>query len=210
LQDRVQSYRKMNVKGFRWISASNNFGPQGLYLYMLSQLMWNPDLDLAKELDLYYENYYGPAAKPMKAYHETWMDAFEQSDIGGGQLGGGINSGGRGMHMICTPALMAKLGEYIQEAEQLVKGDKLYERRFRGTWIGYEFSRRVSELLAAKAEDGVLTETGRGGYYLKSAKAAEKWEDLKRWIAQVNQGDAHFGIKIEDGQPQDAALIYMV
>src|SRR5690606_22867423 len=83
-------------------------------------------------------------------------------------------------------------------------------RRFRGTWIGYEFSRRVSELLAAKAEDGVLTETGRGGYYLKSAKAAEKWEDLKRWIAQVNQGDAHFGIKIEDGQPQDAALIYMV
>src|SRR5690606_27500752 len=191
------------------ISASNNYGPQGLYLYILSQLLWNPDLDLDAELELYYQNFYGPAAEPMKAYHEAWMRAFEESNIGDGQMGGGITSGGRGMHMVCTPALIAELGEHLRQAEALVADDPLYQRRLRGTWTGYEFSRRVSELLTAKGEDGVLTETGRGGYYLKSDKAGEAWNDLLAWLTTVNGDDVHYAFLVEDGWPQDAAVRYM-
>ncbi len=185
--DRVRSYRALGVRGLYW-EAVISWGPQGLDYYMTAKLAWNPDLDVDRELDLYYRNYYGPAAEPMGAYHERLMDALAEANYP-------VQSGGRGMHLLFTPALVRELGECMDQARALVEGQPLYERRLKGVWAGYEFGRRVSEILVLKKQHGVLVDTpgweGQGSYY-QSAEADEAYRDLIRWMRAVNAEDAVF------------------
>jgi hypothetical protein len=198
LQKNIQAYEKMGMEGIDWPGEAN-WGPQMLLLYFKAQLQWNPDLDVAKELDLFYKNYYGPAAAPMKAYYETWMNAFENSTIGSG-MDGGVSSGGRGMHVLCSPGLMEKLGKDIQTAQKRVQGNNLYERRLKGAALGYEVCRRVGDILAIKLADGTpTTRPGRTSKYLKSPKAAQAWEAFTKWLAESNQGDINFHLRVDDG-----------
>ncbi len=41
-----------------------------LMMYVNMKLLWDPDLDLVALLNEYYKNWYGPAEKEMKAFHE--------------------------------------------------------------------------------------------------------------------------------------------
>ena len=101
------------------------------------------------------------------------------------------------MHLIFTPALVNELRVYIRSAQRLVKDQPLYERRLRGVALGYEFARRVSEILVLKKKTGVLTEKpgtdGRGSYY-KSEEARKAYGDLVRWVRSVNTEDFIFDI----------------
>ncbi len=179
--DRLRSYRTLGVKGLYW-EAVMSWGPQGLDYYMTARLAWNPDLDVDRELQLYYRNYYGPAAEPMAAYHERWMDALAQAEYP-------VHSGGRGMHLVCTPALIAELGEYMDQARALVAGQPLYERRLGGVWAGYEFARRISEILTLRKRHGVPVDRpgweGRA-WYLRSTEAEDAYRELIRWMRGVN------------------------
>jgi hypothetical protein len=168
---------------------------------MCVRLMWNPDLDVQRELDLYYANYSGPAVRPMKAYHEALFRAFEKAPYP-------IWSGGHGMHLLFTPALVKELGGFMTEAQTLVRGQPLYERRLNGVWAGYEFARRVSEILVLKKKHGVAVtktdrlgnlapevprpEFGGAGNYLHSVEAEKAYRDLIRWVRSVNTKDHVF------------------
>lgn len=198
LQDRMQTYRKLGFEGIQYPQQPRR-GPQLLHLYFTAQLLWNPDLDVEKELNRFYTNYYGPAASPMKKYHERWIQAFENLEVGEG-LNSGISSGARGMHILCTPTLMKELGSYIDEAQNLVKGDALYEHRLKGTWAGYEFSRRVSEILSLKFEYGVEEPNPyvKSKTILVTPKAQEAWENLKQWAEDVNKEDLTFAVTLLD------------
>ena len=205
IADRWRTYRKLGIKGIA-NEGETSWGPQGLDRYMCVRLMWNPDMDVDKELDLYYKNYYGPAAEPMKAYHEALFKAFENTPYP-------IWSGGHGMHMLFTPALVKKLGKYMNEAQELVKGKPLYEKRLHGVWAGYEFARRVSEILVLKKNSGVpVSSTDRvgdlapeiarptfsgAGNYLQSDQAEKAYGDLIRWMRSVNK-DEHIFYMIQD------------
>ncbi len=182
--DRMRNYRTLGIKGM-YNESVVSWGPQGLDYYMVARLMWNPDLDVDEELDLYYKNYYGPAETPMKAYHERLMNALQTAKRG-------VTSGGRGMHLIFTPVLVKELGDYMSEAQASVKGQPLYERRLYGVWAGYEFSRRISEMLTLKKNTGVLTDAGNAGSYYKSAEAEDAYRDLVRWMRSVSSDDAVF------------------
>lgn len=212
LQDRVQSYRKLGIEGFEW-PGEPNFGPQLLLLYFKAKLQWDPDLDVDKELALFYRNYYGPAAAPMKAYHEKWMAAFEQSQLGSG-LSAGVSSGGRGIHLLCTPALLEELGQSIEEAKTLAKGKQPYEQRLRGSIAGYELSRRVGEILSLKLREGrevalpPLPDMPERTY-LESAKANAAWEALKQWMLEANAKELTFEVANKEGEPSSVALRYM-
>lgn len=208
LQDRAQTYRDMNVEGMIW-PAQPNWGPQLLLIYLKLQLQWNPDLDLDKELDLYYSNYFGPAAAPMKAYYERWMNAFETSQIGTG-LQGGIASGGRGMHVLNTPKLIDELGNYIEQAQKAVQGNALYERRLRGEVAGYEFARRVSEIVSLKVKHGKpVTKPGASASYLQTPLAEQKWEELLQWMKSTNEKELTFDIKVNGDKVSAVGLTYL-
>jgi uncharacterized protein DUF4838 len=187
--DRMRNYRKLGINGI-FNETVTSWGPMGLDQYMSTKLMWNPDLDVDAELDLYYKNYYGPAARPMKGYHERLMNALETHAYP-------VSSGGRGMHLVFTPALVKALGNYVSEAQALVKNQPLYERRLKGVRAGYEFSRRVSEILVLKKKHGVLTDTAAGGSYYQSAEANDAYRDLIRWMRSVNADDAVFDMALK-------------
>lgn len=193
--DRWRHYRKLGIKGIYNLSYTS-WGPQGLDRYMSGRLAWNPDFDVDKELNLYYTNYYGPAAKPMKAYHELLFQAFKHAKYP-------VYSGGRGMHLIFTPRLIQKLGAQMKEAQRLVKDHPLYERRLKGVWAGYEFSRRISDILMMKKKYGIsvfsdgtavssradMSTFEREGSYLYSEKAEKAYSDLLHWVRDVNSKD---------------------
>ena len=213
--DRMRNYRALGINGL-YLPSAVSWGPAGLDFYMTLKLAWNPDLDIERELGLYYRNYYGPAAGPMKAYHERLMDALAASPYS-------VQSGGRGMHLVFTPALVKELGVHMSQARQQVGGNGLYERRLHGAWAGYEFSRRICEILVLKKRTGVVSVkvpeaerlalprdlaravfTGAGSYY-QSAEAEDAYRELVTWMRQVGAGDAVFDMAIRP--KHDAAKV---
>ncbi len=208
LQDRVQTYRKLGFEAIVWPTEAN-WGPQQLLIYFKLQLQWNPDLDLEKELDSFYTNYYGPAAKPMKAFHEKWMTTFEQSQLGSG-LSTGISSGGRGMHALCTPALVSELGGYLAEAKKLTAGQELYEKRLEGDLTSHEMISRISKIITLKLTQGTPTSNPRTGTtYMKSDAAEKEWDEFVAWLTQANKNSINFEVKPDKNNRLATALLYM-
>ena len=196
IADRVRKYRQFNVRGI-YNETSPSWGSQGLEMYMFAKLIWKPDLDRQRELDLYFQNYYGPAEKPMKNYHTALKHALEQSP-------NPVFSGGRGMHLVLKPKLLKELGESIEQAKQLVKGHALYERRLKGVVAGHEFAAQVCQILQIKKRDGKVTPiTGHRGTFLDSPQAADAFQDLVSLVRRSAGGDAIF-----DVPTQPPILIY--
>lgn len=52
--------------------ASNNWAPRGLGYYVASQLMWNIDADVKEIIRDFYQQAFGPAAKPIERYYVRW------------------------------------------------------------------------------------------------------------------------------------------
>ena len=47
--------------------------------YFSARLMWNTPFDMEKELDLFYNGFFGPAAETMRQFHENFEDAWDKS-----------------------------------------------------------------------------------------------------------------------------------
>lgn len=190
MADRLRDYRKYNIRGV-YNESHPSWGPQGLELYLFGQLIWNPDLDVDKELDLYYENYYGPAAKPMRGYHMAWMRAFEQHPYP-------VFSGGRGMHVLTTPALIRETNAFIEQARALVRGQPLYEQRLKGVAAGQEFAAGIGSVLQLKKKTGMKVEiAGNRGSYLKSEPAERAFADLLTETHRRAGADSIFDMQSE-------------
>ena len=189
MADRIRHYREFNIRGI-YNESHPHWGPQGLDLYMCAKLLWNPDLNLDRELDRYYRNYYGPASAPMKSYHEALMGALDEHPHP-------VHSGGRGMHLIFTPQRVASLNRHIALATELVEDQPLYKRRLHGVIAGYRFAERVCEILKLKKRTGKEVEMpdwpGRG-YYLHSDQAEREYTKLLQWVRSFTTGDAVFDI----------------
>jgi len=194
MAERLRHYRTLGVSGV-YNETTPHWGPQGLMLYMFARLAWNPDLDVNAELSLYYRNYYGPAAAAMKAYHEAWMEAVENRAPC-------VSSGGRGMHAVCTPALIDRLGEHLRRARAEVRGQALYERRMKGVCAGYEVARQVCSILKIKKASGTKVDTVTGPFagrssYLHSDEAGRVFEELAAFMLSFDKGDAVFDLDPE-------------
>jgi hypothetical protein len=166
MTDRLREYRRHNVIGV-YSETHQSWGPQGLDLYLYTRLLWNPDLDVQRELNLYYQNYYGPAAAPMKAYHELIENASTSTYWG---------SGGYGLDRLFTKALIDKLTPQITQARELAKGKAPYEQRIEGVWAGYEYVRRLREFLDLKDQN-------------KLKEATQAMDDLEAFILSYKEGD---------------------
>jgi hypothetical protein len=167
MKDRVQAYRKFPVDGI-YSETIQHWGPQGIELYFFTRLIWNPDLDIEKELDLYCKNYYGPAYKPMLEYHTLLENAAH--------AGIPHYSYGIGTHAIFTPQVVRKMGELINEAKVLLGDKQPYAKRFEGVWAGYEYTRLVTPYF----------EELKNGNKLEAAK---HWERANRLILSFKDGD---------------------
>lgn len=167
MQDRVKEYRKRNFIGI-YNEAHSHWGPQGIDNYFMTRLMWNPDLDVKKEIDLYCKNYYGPAYVPMKEYHTLLENA---AHAGTPFYSFGINT-----HAIFKPAVVKRMGELIGKAQALIGTQEPYVKRFEGVKAGYDYVRLVMPYHDHLAR----------GEKLEAAKA---WERANKLVLSFKDGD---------------------
>jgi len=167
MKNRLQAYRKFPIDGM-YNEVHQHWGPQGIGLYFYTRLLWNPDLDIDKELDLYCKNYYGPAYKPMLEYHQMLENAAHS----------GIPhySYGIGTHAIFTSQIVERMGKLINEAKVLLGDKQPYAKRFEGVWAGYEYTRLVMPYFDELEKGNKL-------------EAAKHWERANKFILSFKEGD---------------------
>lgn len=168
LQDRLQQYRKYRVDGV--INESHpSWGPQTDMHYFLPQLLWNPDLNLEKELEEFCTNYYGPAAKPMLEYHRL----LEKASLNGPDW---YFSGRFIDRLFVDEELVEQMGRLINQAKPLVEGQEIYAKRFHGAWAGYEVVRVRSQVEKYKKDK-------------KPLQAVAVWEELEKFVKSDTTGE---------------------
>ena len=71
IQKNLQNYQRHHATAFN-AEASNNWGPRGLSYYIGAQLLWNVNADVKPLVRDFYEQAFGPAARPMERYYVRW------------------------------------------------------------------------------------------------------------------------------------------
>ena len=79
-QNDVKKYRKLGILGLD-TESRGALATTFLNLYFRGQLMWNPDLDVDRELREFYPNFFGPAAQPMAAYWGRIYEAWKNTPV---------------------------------------------------------------------------------------------------------------------------------
>ena len=85
-----------------------------------ARLEWDTKADVDAILDDFFSKWFGPAARPMKAYYDALEQAFEQATVHGHE--------DVILPSIYTDTLMARLDGLIREAESLAVADELKPR----------------------------------------------------------------------------------
>jgi len=168
MKDRLTEYRKY---GTRLVNTEfhPNWGPQTIQYYFYGRLLWNPDLDLDKEMEEFCRNYYGPAVEPMLAYHRL----LEKASLEGPawfQLGTFIGN------LFDNDALIEQMTPLIEEARKAVADQELYAHRVHGDWLGYEVARRFNLVMRYK----------KAG---KPVSALNTWDELGKFIQQEDKNE---------------------
>jgi hypothetical protein len=161
MKDRLTNYRKYGVE---WVYSEthSSWGPHGLITYMYARLLWNPDLDIEKELEEYCRNFYGPAAAPMLEYHRM----LEKASLEGKPW---FHLGVRLGNLFMNDTLVERMGTLMDQATTAVKGQQPYERRVNGDWAGYEVVRRFNLAMKYKSQNDAL-------------KAISTWDELEAFL----------------------------
>jgi hypothetical protein len=104
-------YKKWGVVGFsdegRTVRTETGVFPT----YLRARMMWNAGLDVNKERDEFFANWYGPAARPAMAFWEELENTFETTPWLGHE--------DRILPYVYSPALIAKLEQDVKAAEAL-------------------------------------------------------------------------------------------
>ncbi len=125
-------------------------------LYLRGQLMWNPDLDVDGMLRDFYLRFYGPAAEPMAEYWSSLIAAWERSVVTEHEF--------FALPAIYTPAVVAKLGGLLQDAERRMREAATsptksrafakYEEHMRFTRLSYDVLDGYMAMVAKGAGEG--------------------------------------------------------
>ena len=113
---------------------------RNLDVYIFMRLMWNPDLDVEKELDDYFRFYYGPAAAPAKEFFARLENNWAEIDrlvFGDPKKSASLGLAGKDKDTaqklawgkVYTSDEMKKLEALLRKMEQLSSADPAYAKR---------------------------------------------------------------------------------
>ena len=130
----VGEYARLEMLGID-TESRNALGTTFLNLYFRGQLMWNPKLDIQKELTEFFPIFYGQAAAPMERYWRTIYKQWENTTVTEHE------------HFV-VPAIyprsvVRELGTYIAAAPE--------SERVRLARLGYEILDAYTEMVEAAA-----------------------------------------------------------
>lgn len=80
LQPNIRFFTKNHVNAlFEQSNSTTGYEFSELKAYLLSRLMWNPDLDVEQEIQSFMRNYYGEAASAIFEYTKTLESALKET-----------------------------------------------------------------------------------------------------------------------------------
>jgi hypothetical protein len=126
--------RRIGVTGFV-SETQQNWANQGLNFYLAAKLLWDTDRDCEAMLSEFYERFYGPAARPMRAYWDAWEAAMDRQPCGG-----------YAWVAMLTPELLKQTGELLDEAERLAAGNEKVQSRLAFHRIGYRYTQAYARM----------------------------------------------------------------
>ena len=144
------------------------------FYYIYSKMVWNPDLDVEKEMERVYRRYYGRAAEPMLEYHALRRRLWESAP-------GHCFMGGPQRQALCLrqAGSRERLDAWLKEAEALARGDETLAARvnrdrrcFEGIWVAR--SEKAREKLARRGAVTVAT-AARGEIAVDGVLDEEAW-----------------------------------
>jgi len=126
IAEELRFQHSLGIKGIFWLL---DYGPTGVVfpnpamddinLYVTLRLADDVNQNVDEILDEYYRLFYGPAAKPMKAFFEMIENIYTQK----GSYAGPVKPGGLDAAVswirLCPPKRLKKLGTFIAEAKKL-------------------------------------------------------------------------------------------
>lgn len=141
-QHDVRIYRDLGILGFD-TESRGAMATIFTNLFFRGQLMWNPDFDVDAELQLFFQNFYGPAAEPMSRYWTAIYNAVESTTMTEHEY--------PIIPALYPPTLVARLGQELDRAEAL---EEPYRSRLAMARAGYEVLRSYTEMVQAGAVEG--------------------------------------------------------
>lgn len=118
--------------------------------YLTLRLMWDKDMDVEQTLDEFFELFYGPAAAPMRQYHNLLEQSFQTTDR---HFSGG---GKENAPAVFTSEMVRNCDDLLQQALDRTPRTGPYEIRmqkvevFHGYWVFItNLFRRVEEVKAS-------------------------------------------------------------
>lgn len=163
----IPLYKKWGVIGF-WDEARNVWAEAGIASrYVRAKLEWNADADVDAILDDFYSKWYGPAARPARAFYDALENAFANTRIHGHE--------DRVLPEIYTPSLMRSLAKHLVDAEQAVKTEPEKTR--------VRVDRLIYEHLAAYV---AMTNAEWEGRFGDAAAAAERMLRIRKELNAIN------------------------
>ena len=174
----VKHYRDAGILGIN-TESRNAIATTFTNLYFRGQLMWNPDANVSALLQEFYQNFYGPASKPMGDYWNAIYKAWRETIVTEHEY--------FVAPAIYTPELLATMRQKMKEAElmiaplkrksSLTRNEKLYLDRIR-------FTRLSSDLTTLYL--GMVKAAGTDLDYKKAVVLGKKGLDTREQITAMN------------------------
>jgi len=161
-------YKKWGVVGF-FDEGRTVRGESGIFpTYLRTRMMWDTKLNMQKEMNEYFTNWYGPAAGPAMAFWEDLENTFETTPWLGHE--------DRILPYVYSQALMDRLEIDIAQAEALAKGNDIVSKRVladRGT---------LDTLEAYMA----MNRAEFDGNFAEAAKQAQRMVDVRKPASEIS------------------------
>lgn len=123
-------YHRQNMIACR-VETKPAWAYHGPSLYLAAKIMWDPELNVEELLDDYFTKFYGPAAVPMRTHLETVEDAYASADYHTGNV--------FDVPKILTPAVMRRMRETLEQAEERAPADSIYADRVKMMRMAHDF-----------------------------------------------------------------------
>jgi hypothetical protein len=129
-----------------------------LRTWVISRLLWNPDLDAEVLIDEFLAGYYGAAAPHLRAYVDTQHDALAASGAGLDIFGNPIGAA----KTYLTPELLTTYEAQFDRAEAAVAGDATLAQRVRWARLPLYYARLEQAKTRATGDLGLFEREGEG------------------------------------------------
>lgn len=137
MQPNIQTFRDNHVKmHFSQLAGSRGGDMSELRTYLISKLMWNPDLDMKATTKKFLDGYYGAAGKYIGQYLDTMTQTLLESKIGLWIYDSPVTHA-TGM---LSPEMRREYNRLFDQAEEAVKADSALLARVQRSRLSLQYS----------------------------------------------------------------------